>query len=319
MNSPFYPYDRIQSVESLQHPLGMRAAGLRRLAGRASRMYFVAKRIPKDDGSERIVYDTREPLKPVLKRITQHILRRVRYPEYLTGGVPGKDYKSNVEIHVGAATVIKEDISSFFPSVSDALVFQIWREFFGFSVDVAEVLTGLTTRDGHLEQGASTSGYLANLALWDIESKLIHRLGEKGISGYSRHVDDIVLSSTRKLDNDEIAWAVGQIYGALRQKGLQAKRAKHKVMHANRPIVILKLVGNERAALPRDERSRVRAAVHGFCKRVESEEDVAPLAAELPHVRGLAHKVKRFHPTEGAKLVAQVDRAANLIRALQSV
>jgi hypothetical protein len=282
-------------------------------------MYYVAKRIPKDDGSERIVYDTCEPLKSVLRRITQHILRRVRYPEYLTGGVPGKDYKSNVEIHAGAATVIKEDISSFFPSVSEALVFEIWREFFGFSEDVAEVLTGLTTRDGHLEQGAPTSGYLANLALWDIESKLILRLAEKGISGYGRHVDDIVLSATRQLDGGEIAWAVSQIYGALRQKGLQAKRAKHKVMRANRPIVILKLIGNERASLPRGERSRVRAAVHRFCKRVDLGEDVAPLAAELPRVRGLAYKVKRFHPTEGAKLVARLDRAAELIRASYSI
>lgn len=90
-------------------------------------------------------------------------------------------------------------------------------------------------------------------------------------------------------------------------------------MRANRPIVILKLIGNERAALPRKERSRVRAAVHRFCTIAESGADVAPLAAELPRVRGLAYKVKRFHPVEGAKLVAQLDQAAKLIRALQSV
>ncbi|RQT06377.1 RNA-directed DNA polymerase [Burkholderia contaminans] len=315
MSSASYPHARIQSVESLRHPLGMGPVGLRRLAKRASDMYFVAHRIPKDDGSERIVYDTREPLKSVLRRINQHILRRVVYPDYLTGGVPGKDYKSNVEIHVGAATVVKEDISSFFPSVSEVLVFDIWHRFFGFSTDVAEVLTALTTRDGHLEQGAPTSGYLANLALWDVEPNLVHRLAEEGFTAYSRHVDDIVLSSNEELEGGEIAWAVSQIYGTLRKKGLQAKRAKHEVMRLNRPIVILKLIGNEKASLPARERSRVRAVVHRFCTNIESGVDIALLEADLPSVRGLVHKVKRFHPTEGNKLVAQVEQAVQLMRA----
>lgn len=314
MISPSYPHARIQAVESLQRPLGMAAKDLRSLAQRASRMYRIADRIPKDDGTERIVYDTNQPLKSVLQRINQHILQRVKYPDYLTGGVPGKDYKSNVEVHSGASTIIKEDISSFFPSLTSEIVFDIWHRFFRFSVDVAKVLTALTTRDGHLEQGAPTSGYLANLALWDVEPALVQRLADKDIHGYTRHVDDIVISSTRTLEQSEIAWVVSQVYGALLHKGLQAKRSKHKVMRSNQPMMVLKLVANSRASLPANERSRVRAVVHSFCKAAESEAvAIAKLEGDLPSVRGLAYKVKRFHPVEGAKLVDRVNQAAKLI------
>ncbi|CAN7677413.1 reverse transcriptase family protein [Caballeronia sp. LjRoot29] len=291
---------------------------LRDLAHRASGMYYIAQRIPKEDGSLRIVYDTRQPLKAVLQRLNQTILRRVIYPPYLTGGVPGKDYKSNVELHAGAATVIKEDITQFYPSVTAEIVFDVWRRFFAFSEEVAEVLTAVTTRNGHLEQGAPTSGYLANLALWDVEPKLLRRLMERGVTAYSRHCDDVVMSSTSRMPNDQIAWAVGQVYGMLRHKGLQAKRTKHKVMHDGNAIVILKLVSNEKASLPAVERSRVRALVHQYVKAATLGADLEHLIRDLPRVRGQAHKVKRFHPTEGAQLVARVNEAAILIKQLSS-
>ncbi|MCP3019631.1 reverse transcriptase family protein [Cupriavidus basilensis] len=316
MKAPLYPHARVQSIDSLRHPLGMEPDALRNLSARASRMYFVAKRVIKEDGSERVLYDTRQPLKSVLQRINEQFLRRVRYPEYLTGGVPGKDYKSSVDIHANAATVIKEDITKFYPSVSAAVVFDIWHRFFGFSAEVAELLAQLTTRDGHLEQGAPTSGYLANLALWDVEPSMVQRLAERGIDRYSRHVDDICISSERKLGGQEIAWAVSQVYGMLRQKELQAKRSKHKVMRSHAAITILKLVGNTKASLPSSERSRVRAMVHRFCKagaEATAEEHVQQLLAELPRVRGQAYKVKRFHVTEGTRLAAKIDEVARLL------
>lgn len=281
-------------------------------------MYFVAKRVIKEDGTERLLYDTRMPLKTVLQRINEHFLRRVRYPDYLTGGVPGKDYKSSVDIHAKASTVIKEDITKFYPSVGDSTVFDIWHRFFGFDGQVADLLTRLTTREGHLEQGAPTSGYLANLALWDVEPHVVKRLAERGLSRYSRHVDDICISSDERLDGKQIAWAVSQVYGMLREKDLQAKRSKHVVMRSDSPITVLKLIANQKASLPPKERSRVRALVHRFCTAVDAGEDLGFLAIELPRVRGQVYKVKRFHHTEGQQLAARVDEAARLLRAVQS-
>lgn len=315
MNSPKYPHDRVQSIESLRYPLGMEPNELLRLAKRASRMYFVAKTVPKDDGTQRILYDTRKPLKTVLHRINEHFLRRVIYPDYLTGGVPGKDYTDSVKIHVHAESVIKEDISKFYPSVSFDVVYDIWSSFFSFSNEVAELLTMLTTRDGHLEQGAPTSGYLANLALWDIEAPLVAKLASIGVTRYSRHVDDITLSSPDHLSASRVDWVVRTVATALASKSLLVHPGKHEVMHAGRrAIEVLKLVGNTKPSLPSKERSRVRALVHTFCRRVEAGDSGEELERLLPRVRGQAYKVKRFHQRIGEQLVLQVDQAAKLLR-----
>ena len=158
-------------------------------------MYFIAKTQLKADGSTRVLYDTQEPLMTVLKRINENFLKRVIYPSYLTGGLPGKDYTHSVSVHAGAKVVVKEDIAQFFPSVSYEVVFDIWKNFFGFAAEVAELLTMLTVRDGHLEQGAPTSGYLANLALWDVEGRFVKNLALQGFNQYSRHVDDLTFQS----------------------------------------------------------------------------------------------------------------------------
>ncbi|WP_316679568.1 reverse transcriptase family protein [Ralstonia chuxiongensis] len=314
MNAPRYPHQRVQSIESLRHPLGMGPSELLALAKRASHLYRIAKTVPKDDGTVRVLYDTREPLKAVLGRINEHFLRRVIYPDYLTGGVPRKDYTDSVKIHVGAKSVIKEDISKFYPSVSFDVVREIWSGFFGFADEVSDLLTMLTTRDGHLEQGAPTSGYLANLALWDIESQLIAQIASAGATRYSRHVDDITISSPEHLSASRVDWIVRMVAGALASKGLRVNASKHEVMQAGGQIKILKLVGNAKPSLPPKERSRVRALVHTFCLRVESGESPEELELLLPRVRGQAHKVKRFHRRAGERLVEQVNQAAQLLK-----
>lgn len=319
MIAPHYPFDRIQSIESLRHPLGMSPDMLMRLARRASGLYFVAKTQEKADGSKRVLYDTREPLKTVLHRINDHFLRRVHYPDYLTGGVPGKDYTDSVKLHAGAKTVVKEDIAQFYPSVTFDVVKNIWGRFFGFADDVADLLAMLTTRDGHLEQGAPTSGYLANLALWDVEPQMIKKLEGIGITGYSRHVDDIAMSCPSTLSASKVDWIVRTVTSTLALRGLLVHAGKHEVMHADGQVKILKLLGNAKPSLLPTERSRVRALVHTFCQRVDASEDLAELERQLPRVRGQAYKVKRFHPRKGMQLVQQVDQAAKLLRERQLV
>lgn len=313
MSAPHYPFDRVQSVGSLRHPLGMEPISLMRLARRASGLYFVAKVQEKADGSKRVLYDTREPLKTILHRINENFLRRVQYPDYLTGGLPGKDYTDSVKLHTGAKTVITEDIAKFYPSVTFDVVKDIWVNFFGFADDVADLLSMLTTRDGHLEQGAPTSSYLANLALWDVEPQMIGKLAHIGITNYSRHVDDITMSCPHNLSASQVNWIFRMVASTLALKGLLIHSGKHEAMYANGQIKILKLLGNTKPSLPPAERSRVRALVHTFCQRVYAGDGLNELEQQLPRIRGQAYKVKRFHSHKGTQLVLQVDQAAKVL------
>ena len=159
-------------MESLRHPLGFLPKDLAQLASRASSMYFIAKTQLKADGSTRVLYDTQEPLMTVLKRINENFLKRVIYPSYLTGGLPGKDYTHSVSVHAGANVVVMEEIAQFFPSVSYEVVFDIWKNFFGFAAEVAELLTMLT-----------------------VEGRFVKNLALQGFNQYSRHVDDLTFQS----------------------------------------------------------------------------------------------------------------------------
>jgi hypothetical protein len=108
-------------------------------------------------------------LKTIQERIKVKILYKVFYPRYLQGSIKDdgikRSYISNAKIHANSRIVINEDITKFFPSTSEQLIFDIWKIFFGFSDKVARYLTKLTTKDGLLPEGAKTSSYLANLVL----------------------------------------------------------------------------------------------------------------------------------------------------------
>ena len=178
MESATYPLARIQNIQSLCCALGISEPMLRSIARRAPRLYVGPTPKPKKNSTKvRYVFDTRKPLKPLLKRINDVIFQRVNYPSYLTGSLPGTDFVKNVSLHAGAKRVVTEDIKSFFDNITSQHVFRIWHQFFGFSEEVAELLTLLTTKDGKVCQGTPTSSYLANLAFWDREPALVKKTG----------------------------------------------------------------------------------------------------------------------------------------------
>lgn len=197
---PVYKNRRIGSMTSLSKALKISVDELKILSKKANELYRLAKSISKPDGSFRNTYDAFKPLKKVHRNIKLSILDYVIYPPYLTGGLKGYDYKVNASLHTGAKIVINEDIAGFFPSTSVDKVRQIWQKFFCFEKEVAACLTSLTTYKGELPQGAITSSFLANLALWKDEPTLNIKLQSSGII-YSRYVDDIAVSSKKYLTN----------------------------------------------------------------------------------------------------------------------
>lgn len=171
MEAPLYPFKPIHSMKALSLALAEPVTLLNSLGKRSGNLY---RHVPqkKKDGSTRDTYDAYEPLKPIQRKIVDRLLVRVRYPEYLHGGIKDQAHPrsiySNAQVHGRAKTVVLQDIKDFFPSIKMAHVQQIFSGIFGFSDDVAEVLAMLTTRDGVVPQGASTSSYLANLVFWDV-------------------------------------------------------------------------------------------------------------------------------------------------------
>lgn len=169
MNQPCFKDKPIASTAALASALHIPNRQLTWAINMADWLYRALPPMVKSDGSIRQVYDPARPLKDIQRRINRHIFGHVDFPFYLQGGI--RDRKkprhclANAKLHSGAKIVINEDISGFFPSITERQVQDIWQHFFHFPPDLAIILTKLTTHEGRLPQGAPTSSYLANLAL----------------------------------------------------------------------------------------------------------------------------------------------------------
>lgn len=273
MDAPRYPHKPIYSINALSLALGESIESLQSLASNSSKLY---RHVPqtKRDGSVRDTYDAYDPLKSIQRKIVDRLLAQVKYPKYLHGGIRDiKDRRSiysNAQVHGKAKTVVLQDIKDFFPSIKKQHVKNIFLGLFNFSDDVSELLSQLTTRDGVVPQGASTSGYLANLVFWDNEPALVASLNEKGFS-YSRFADDITISTMNSLDRTALTEVVSKITQMLAQKGCQQKRSKLHVRKrgqavlvkaAYKPLTVTGLsIFNVAPNLPKSERKAIRTAI----------------------------------------------------------
>lgn len=273
----------------------------------ASDLYRLAKEIEKPDGTVRKTYDALPLLKDIQRRIKSNILDRVRFPDYLTGSIKGRDYKANAELHQGAKIVITEDIGSFFPSTTDEHVYDIWRCFFGFSPEVAECLRALTTRHGELPQGGSTSPQLANLVFWRNEPRLRDRLYAEGVT-YSRFVDDVAASSRTRIAPDKKREIIDAIYGLMLHEGYKPKRQKHELKTSRERMAVTTLSINQKPGVAPKERARIRAAVHRLEQLALLKQGDIGHSSEFKSVLGKVSNLSRFHSGEAKLLKLRLGR-----------
>jgi hypothetical protein len=303
--APHYPCSPIHGLASLSKALGVRELRLQRVASQASKLYRLAAEETKKDGTKRQTFDAFPLLKAIQIRIMERILVRVEYPTYLNGGLRGRSTRKNAAQHVGSKIAFGEDIASFFPSIGSALIKTMWGGLFGFSADVAELLTLLTTKDGGVPEGAVTSSYLANLVFWAHEPNMVRRFVQNG-QVYTRFVDDMTVSSKRRLSKDEQTEIISALYGMLLKHGVKPKRSKHEVSVAGRRMMSTKLMHNKRVALAPDRRQNIRAAVFKLEGRVAFGDHDAALLHEINSVAGKVGQLNGLHVAEGKKLKARL-------------
>ena len=296
----------IRSVATLCELLRLDEQALRELVAEANMLYRKVKPKP---GSKRETFDAFPRLKLVHARIKTEIFERVVFPGYLTGSLKGSDYKKNASKHAGKKVVVCEDVKGFFPSIKAGKVWNVWNGFFGFSPAVSDLLTALTTKDGAVPQGAIPSSYLANLVLWRSEPLVQAKLAARGIE-YTRYVDDITISSARFLSRAEKTSAIGMILGMLSATGLRAGRDKHQIFNGAKPMIVTKLVVNDKASLPKEKRSQVRSAMFQLRQMLAAAEpatlDTMKALDKMTHRVG---QLGRFHPQAAAIYKQQLQAA----------
>jgi RNA-directed DNA polymerase len=213
--------------------------------------FYKSKTTPKADGTPRQLLIPCGRLKLIQKRIKEKIFDQIPFLPCVQGGVRRKSVVSNASPHVGQAIVFSIDIKSFFPSVSPTMVEGVFKSL-GFGDQSAKLLTKLTTWKFQLPQGTHTSTAIANLALRELDKRILKLSQVHGFT-YTRYVDDLTLSgSFRLLKFRRLLQRI------VESEGFSVKPEKTVTMHSGMRQVVTKLVVNGKVNLSREQRKQIR-------------------------------------------------------------
>lgn len=287
----------IYSLNRFGKLIGFNSAALKRIANNVDQYYHP---FPKKTGKkEREIANPKGILKDIQKSINVNILGKYNFPKNIVGGIKGRTDSEHLMVHVGKPVVITVDIKDCFPSITNTMVFKIWREFLGCSPDVAHLATRLTTWKGNVPLGASTSNLIAALALIPCIEGVDKILKDENMSNPTQWVDDMAISGT-SYSNELLA----KIAAEFAKRGFVISRQKQNIMRAHKNQSVLKKNINKSISIPQAVRNKTRAALHDL-----KSEDINSESYQKKYrsVKGKIHYIKRYHPNIGDKMLEELN------------
>ena len=200
-------------------------------------------------------------LKAVQSWVLRNILDHLKAHPACKGFEKQKNIRDNALPHVGALSVICLDLDDFFPSVSAARVWTIFRTL-GYSPFVSRILTSLCTYDDGLPQGSPASPKLANLAVYRLDSRISGYVGSRGII-YTRYADDLTFSG---YSYARLVAALSMIQKIIETEGFSLNESKTRICGPSRRHSITGLIlGPEAPGIGRQRLRSIRARIHHLC------------------------------------------------------
>lgn len=322
-----YAYRDVQPVFTLRHLAALSEVDygfLRQTVARRTEAYVefkIRKRVAERQLPQyRTICAPSPSLMKVQRWITQNILSHVPVHNCSTAFSKGDSLYQAVEPHCQAKWLVKIDVQSFFESISESNVYQIFHGI-GFEPLIAFEMARLCTRDqydslhkkeqwqdyglassyvieqyahsvqGHLPQGAPTSPMLANLVCRQLDERLAAIADDRNLN-YTRYADDITFSSSDSSFGRNMAKNLIQlVYRELALQGFRPNKTKTTVVPPSARKIVLGLsVEEEVPRLTRNFKDLLRQHIHYL-----THPDVGPIkhaaARKFTSVVGLKHHV----------------------------
>jgi len=216
--------------------------------------------LPKKAGGTRTITAPAPELKRLQRLILDNLLSAVPAHDCVHGFVKERSSATNARLHTRKQVVAKLDIRSFFPSTPYHLIVKALRTATGgtLSQGALFLLTDICSYQGGLPVGAPTSPALGNIILSRFDEVMADRCAKNEVT-YTRYADDLVFSG----DNRAVPM-LGVAKGLLKKLGYETDAKKELIMRRGMRQSVTGLVVNEEANLPRRQRRRLRAAMHGM-------------------------------------------------------
>jgi hypothetical protein len=261
--------------------------------------HYVMFAIRKRQGGQRIIHAPKRRLKAIQRSLHQQLVSKLPVSPFAHGFRAGRSVASNAAPHVARPVVIKLDIADCFPTIHVGRVRGLLIAY-GYSYPVAQALAVLMTepprqpvevegRVFHVPvgprvcvQGAPTSPGLCNAVLRRLDYRLAGLARKHGFA-YTRYADDLTFSGDDASKIKLLVTIAARIAG---DEGLPLNRAKTRVLRAGQRQVVTGVVVNKIAGLSRQQRRRLRAALHQQRASASPDARLArQLAGKLGYVR----------------------------------
>jgi len=182
----------IQNLEDFSQLLHISKFTIYQLSANADKHYKLYD-IPKKAGGYRLICQPNRKLKIIQSWILSNILEKLKVSDSCKGFQKKTSIVDNVQPHKDANCVMNIDLKDFFPSIKRKQVFFIFYSI-GYNSFISNILSNICLYKDFLPQGSPCSPLLANLAVWDLDSRIQGFVGRRGIT-YTRYADDLTFSA----------------------------------------------------------------------------------------------------------------------------
>ena len=237
----------ISSPESLCHAIGIKHGEIATILSDISTYYYEYEKKKRNKKGElkytkfgtpevRVINPSIRTLKIVQHKICRLLNSKIAPAPYAFGSTKGRSCVMNARFHQGNKYIFQTDLRGFFPSITRTEVYRMFIRF-GFSPDIASILTRLTTYKGHIPQGAPSSSVIANLVFTRTGDILARYCKQNGLK-FTTYVDDMTISGP--YDFQEL---IPDILHIIRQDGYTISHTK-TTYRTNHPEITGAKVGN---------------------------------------------------------------------------
>lgn len=228
-----------------------------------SHLFYKEYTIPKRNGGVRIIHEPYPSLKDIQKWIYINILRNLcksHVSPVAKAYLPKISIKENAKFHKKQNTVICLDISDFFPNINFNHIFSIFKSF-GYTKQVAVLLSNLCLRNDSLPQGSPTSPFLSNIVLKSTDECLFKYAIDNDLR-YTRYADDMTFSG----ENVDIKSLLSCVRKTIKKAGFTLNKSKTKILSQASRQQVTGIVVNQGMSAPRSYRLEIRQDIYYIIK-----------------------------------------------------
>lgn len=246
---------------------------------------------------KRLISQPTSELKLVQRWLVAYELSSLPIDAHATAYKNGLSIKDHVQPHVCSHFLLKLDFKDFFPSLTDSALHKRLAIDARYSDLERFILTQLLFKKARVEDvyrlsiGAPSSPFISNYLLLEFDQRLSDYCKSNSLR-YTRYADDIAISSNKAGALDPAKSFIETLLGDLDYLGLRLNEEKTvNVSKKHRRELVGLVISNQgKVSLGREEKHRLRAALHALSLGKLSATEVTKLRGQLAFSLSIDHE-----------------------------